>query len=323
MDLDRRSCLRAGLALALPALAGRVAAQDFPAHPLQLFVAFGAGNAGDLVARIVAKKLGTNLGQAVVVENRPAPMVAGNTVAHARPDGYSLFMAGSGTALTQSLFAAPPYDILKDFTQVSTMASFDFVLVAQPGSPFKTVADLVAYAKANPGKLNLATARVGSTSNLAAELLKSMAGVNIVLVPYKSTGEIISAVRGGQVQAAIELLPAIVGQVQQGQLRALAVSSRKRFAGLPAVPTVAESGIAGYDVSSWNGISVPARTPAPVVERLAKEIAAAVNSADVKAELLAVGATPVSSTPRQMAERMESEVARWRAVIARANVPLQ
>lgn len=323
MHIDRRTCLQAGLALALPAWGARAMAQAYPVRPIQFFVSFGAGNAGDVVARIVAKKVGEGLGQALVVENRPAPMVAATTVAKAKPDGYSLFMAGSGTALTHTLFDAPPYDIMKDFSHVSTMAGFDFVLLTAPQSPLKTVADVVAHVKANPGKLNLATARIGSTSHLAAELFKSMTGTDIVLVPYKSTGEIISAVRGDQVQLAIELMPAVLGQVKQGVMRGIAVSARNRFPGLPDVPTVAESGVAGYDVSSWNGISVPADTPPAVVQRLAREIAAAVASPEVREELLKAGATPMSSTPEQMTERMRSDIAKWQVVVTQAKIPRQ
>jgi tripartite-type tricarboxylate transporter receptor subunit TctC len=323
MNISRRTYLQAGLAMALPALVDRAAAQSYPTRAIQFFVSFGAGNAGDVVARIVAKKLAEGLGQPIVVENRPAPMVAATTVARARPDGYSLFMAGSGTALTHTLFTSPPYDIMNDFAHVSTMAGFDFVLLAAPQAALKTVGDVVAYAKANPGKLNMATARVGSTSHLAAEMFKSMTGIDIVLVPYKATGEIIGAVRGNQVQLAIELVPAILGQVQQNVLRAVAVTARTRFARLPDVPTMAESGVAGYDVSSWNGISVPASTPAAVVQRLAKEIAAAVASPDVREELLKAGATPMASTPEQMTERMRSDIAKWQAVVARANIPRQ
>lgn len=169
----------------------------------------------------------------------------------------------------------------------------------------------------------MATARVGSTSHLAAEILKSAAGVDIVLIPYKSTGEIITAVRGDQVQVAIELVPAIIGQVKQNLLQPIAVTSKIRFPGMPNVPTVAESGVAGYEVSSWNGISVPADTPAAVVQRLAQEIAAAVNSPDVRNELIAAGATPLTSTPAQMTERMKGDVAKWRLVVEKANIPKQ
>lgn len=327
MNSIRRTCLQVALTLALPLWVGaahaQAAAQAYPSRPIQFYVSFGAGNAGDVVARAVARKMAENMRQPVVIENRPAPLVAASTVAKAKPDGYSLFMAGSGTALTESLFTSLPYDILRDFQHVSTMAAFDFALLTNSGSQFKTLSAILAYAKANPGKLSMATARVGSTSHLAAEILKAAAGVDIVLIPYKSTGEIITAVRGDQVQVAIELVPAILGQVKQNLLQPIAVTSKIRFPGLPNVPTVAESGVAGYEVSSWNGISVPADTPAPVVQRLAQEIAAAVNSPEVRSELIAAGATPLISTPAQMTERMKGDVAKWRVVVEKANIPKQ
>lgn len=322
MSINRRTCLQAGLASVLAPMAP-AHAQAYPVKPIQLFVAFGAGNAGDLVARIVAKKVADGLGQPIVVENRPAPLVAASTVAKAKPDGYSLLMTGSGMALTQSLFQTLPYDIMKDFTHVSTMAGFDLALVTSPQSPFKTWSDVAVYAKAHPGKLNMGTARIGSTAHLAAEMLKATTGLDIVLVPYKSTGDIINGVRGDQVQLAIELMPAILGQVKQNVLRAMAVTAKSRFPGLPQVPTLMESGVPGYEVSSWNGICVPSGTPAPVVQRLAKEIATAVNLPEIRQELLAAGATPSSSSPDQMADKMRADIARWNTVVTQANIPRQ
>lgn len=327
MKLTRRQCLaqslQTGLAICLPALALPARAQGYPSKAIQFMVSFGPGNAGDVVARIVAKKLSKGLGQPMVVDNRPAPNVAAMAVLNAPADGHTLFLCGSGTALSLSLLNKVPYDIIKDFQHVSTMAAFDFVLVTSPGSPIKTLGQLVAAAKANPGKLNIACARIGSTSSLAVEIFKSMANIDVVSVPYKSTGDLITAVRSDQVQIGIELMPAVLGQIRQKLLHPLAVTSRQRFPGLPEVPTVAESGVPGYEVSSWTGISVAARTPAAVVERLAKEVAAAVASQEVHDELLAAGATPISSTPQQMTERMKADITKWQALIAKANIARQ
>jgi len=323
VNTNRRTCLQAALLASLPVLSVSARAQAWPDKPLQLYVAFGAGNAGDLVARAVSRKLAEILRQPVVVDNRPAPLVAASAVAKAKPDGYTMLMSGSGMALTESLFTSLPYDILKDFQHVSTMAGFDFVLLTRPDSPFKSLGAMLAYAKANPGKLNMATARIGSTAHLAAEILKTQAGVDIALVPYKSTGEIITAVRGDQVQVAIELVPGIIGQIKQNLVTPLAVTSKVRFPGMPNVPTVSESGLASYEVSSWNGFSVPAGTPAPVVQRLAEAVAVAVNSTDVRNELVALGASPMNSTPAQMTERMKGDVTKWRVVVEKSNIPKQ
>jgi tripartite-type tricarboxylate transporter receptor subunit TctC len=327
MKLTRRTCLsqglQAGLALSLPGLATPARAQSYPSRALQLLVSFGPGNAGDVVARMVGKKLGQNMGQAFVVDNRPAPHVAAMATITAAADGHTLFMCGSGTALSLSLLHKVPYDILKDFTHVSTMASFDFVFVTSPNAPIKTMGQLIAAAKAKPGAINVACARIGSTSSLAVEILKALTGIDVLPVPYKATGDLITAVRSEQVQVGVELLPAVLGQIRQKLLHPIAVTSRQRFSGMPEVPTVAESGVPGYEVSSWNGISVHARTPAPIVERLAREMAAAVSSPEVRDSLLAAGATPMSSTPQQMTERMKADIEKWQTIIAKANIPRQ
>ena len=261
--------LRCATAWALAASCMLALAQPYPAKPIQLVVAFAPGGAGDLVARLVARKMAESTGQPVVIENKPVPVAAVSMVAHAKPDGYTLLMAGSGTALTSALFAKLPYDLMGDFIHVSTLASFDLTLITGSQSGFNSVADVLAYARAHPGKLNIGTVRVGSTQNLAAEMFKAMAGLDAVIVPYKTTGEIISAMRSKDVHVAIEMLPPMLGQIAGKSVKALAVTSGKRFPGLPAVPTLAESGLPGFEASSWNGITVPAGTPPDVVSRLA------------------------------------------------------
>lgn len=179
--------------------------QAYPSKPIQLVVAFAPGGAGDIVARLVAKRMSEGLGKSVVIENRPVPVASAALVANAKPDGYTLLMAGSGTALTSSLFNKLPYDLMKDFKHLSTLSSFDLVLVSGKQQKFQTAADVIAYAKAHPGQLTLGTARVGSTQNLAGELFKSMAGIDVLIVPYKTTGDLVSAVRAGDVQLALEM----------------------------------------------------------------------------------------------------------------------
>ncbi|MES2944459.1 MAG: tripartite tricarboxylate transporter substrate-binding protein [Pseudomonadota bacterium] len=298
-------------------------ALSYPVKPIQLFVAFAPGGAGDIVARLVAKKMSENMGQPVIIENRPSPVVAVVTVAKARPDGYTMMMAGSGTALTSVLFKSLPYDLMADFQHVSTLASFDLSLITSGQSGFSSVTEVLAYAKTNPGKLNIGTIRVGSTQNLVAEMFKSMAGIDAVIVPYKTTSEIIAALRSRDIQLAMEILPPVLGQITGKNVKALAVTSNSRFPGLPEVPTLSESGIPGFEASSWNGISVPAHTPPSVVSRLAKEIETAIASPEVQKELQAVGAVARSSSPEQMTQRMKSDMAKWKTVIEKAGIPRQ
>lgn len=311
------------LALALISQLTLAQAQTYPTKPIQLFVALAPGGAGDTVARMIAKKMGENMGQPVVVENRPSPVVAVLTVAKAKPDGYTMMMAGSGTALSSVLFKTLPYDLLGDFTHISTMASFDLAIITSAESDFKSIADVLAYAKANPGKLNIGTVRVGSTQNLTAELFKSMAGIDAVVVPYKTTPEIITSLRAKDVQIAIEILSPILGQIKGKAVKPLAVTSKSRFPGLPDVPTLAESGLSSFEASSWNGISVPVNTPVTVINRLSKEIDIAVSSPDVQKELQALGMVARSSSSEQMTQRMKSDMAKWKAVIEKAGIPKQ
>jgi tripartite-type tricarboxylate transporter receptor subunit TctC len=310
-------------ACALLALAPWSSAQSYPARPITLVVAFAPGGTGDLVGRVVAKKMSEGLGQQVVIENRPVPVAAVSMVARAKPDGYTLLMAGSGTALTSALFNKLPYDLMGDFIHVSTLASFDLVLVTDAQSGLTSVADVIAKAKAHPGKLNLGTVRVGSTQNLTAEMFKAMAGIDVVIVPFKNTGDIVSAMRTRDVQVSIEMLPAMLSQLRGGTVKALAVTSNKPFPGLPEVPALSDAGVPGFEASSWNGIAVPAGTPPAVVERLQREVAKAVASPEVQKELQSFGAVGKAGTPEEMAKRMRADIAKWGAVIDKAGIPRQ
>ena len=318
----RRSVLRCAVAITL-AVAGATAqaqAQAYPSRPIQLFVAFAPGGAGDIVARAVAREMSRSMGQAVIIENRPAPLAADTTVARAKPDGHTLMLTGNGTALSTALFKALPYDLMRDFTHVSTLAFFDLVMMTGSESPFNTVADVLAYAKANPGKLTIGTVRMGSTQNLAAEMFKAMSGIDALIVPYKATADILSALRSKDVQLAVEILPPMLGQVSARSVKPLAVTSARRSAVLPQVPTLAESGVPGFEAAGWLGISVPAATPAAIVERLGKEIQAAVASPEVQKELKAIGMLASASTPEQMSQRMKADIAKWQAVIDKAGI---
>lgn len=312
--------LLSGLMLVLPA-----AAQTFPNKAIKIVVPFGAGGVADLTARTVAQKLSESLGQAVVIDNKPGAggVVAGDAVAKAEPDGHTLLLMSNGTAVSAGLFKSLPFDTVRDFAPVSTLGFFDIAILTPADSKFKTLAELLAFAKANPGKLNLGSINIGSTQNLAAELFKTSAGVDMQIVPFNGTPAVITALRGGQVDAAVEILGPVLPQVKANALRVLAVTGDKRAAVLPEVPTAKESGLPAFVAASWNALAAPAKTPKEVIARLNKEINAAVNSADVKKKLADLNVEARSSSPEQAAALLASETKRWGEVIVRAKIPTQ
>jgi tripartite-type tricarboxylate transporter receptor subunit TctC len=280
----------------LAAVSTTASAQSYPAKPIRFLVPFGPGGVGDITARVVAQKIGASLGQQIVVDNRPGAggIVASELVAKSAPDGYTLLLLNNAHAVSMSLFKSLPYDTLRDFAPVSSISTFSIVLLVNTDSPIRSVKDLIASAKASPGKLNAGTIQIGATQHLSSELFKSMAGIDIVHVPFTNTGAVLTGLRGGSVQIAFEFIAPVVGQVKAGALRALAVSTRTRFAGLPDVPTVHEAGVPGYEVMSWNGIAAPAGTPKAVIDRLNRAITEALAMPDVKQRFqeLAVDARP-------------------------------
>jgi len=325
---SKRRLLAASAALPAYMLLPRLArAQAFPSKPLKIVVPNAAGGAADLTARTVGQKLADALGQPVVIDNRPSAggIVAGEAVARAPADGHTLLLVSSGTAVSAALFKSLPFDTQKDFAPVSMLATFDLGIVVAQDSRFKTLAELVAYAKANPGKLNIGTPQIGTTQNLAAELFKSTAGIDAQTVPFNGTPPVITALRGGQLDAMVDILGPLMAQISGKALRPLAVLGAKRTALLPDTPAVRETGgsLAGFEVASWNGLSVPAGTPKDVVARLNKDINAALALPDVKQKLLDLSLVAQGSTPEQLASQLDREIKRWSEVIARANIPKQ
>jgi tripartite-type tricarboxylate transporter receptor subunit TctC len=320
------SCLIASAFTTFVTLAALpVQAQTYPSKPVRIVVPFDAGGVADLTVRTVGQKLSESLGQPVVIDNRPGAggVVAGDLVAKAEPDGHTLLLMSNGTAVSAGLFKSLPFDTLRDFAPVSTLGYFDIAIVTQADSRFKNLGELLTYAKANPGKLDLGSINIGSTQNLAAEMFKTASGADMQIVPFNGTPAVVTALRGGQIDAAVEILAPVLPQIQGNALRALAVTGAKRAAVLPNVPTAQESGLNGFTVASWNAIAAPARTPRAVIERLNRDIAAALNAPDVKKKLAELNVDAQASTPQQTSDLLASEVKRWGDVIVRAKIPQQ
>jgi tripartite-type tricarboxylate transporter receptor subunit TctC len=320
--INRRQLLAAS---AMGAALQCTAQGAFPSRPIRIVVPFGPGGIADLTARAVAQKLGEGLRQSVIVDNKPGAggIVAGESVAKAEPDGHTLLLMSNGTAVSAGLFKSLPFDAQKDFAPVVTLGFFDIAVLAAANSRFQSMQEMLAYAKANPGKLNIATINIGSTQHLAAELLKTSAGVDFQVVPFNGSPAVLTAVRGGQVDACIEILGPMMGQIASKSVRPLAVMGARRASGLADVPTVSESGVRGFDVASWNALAAPARTPPAVVALLNREANKALASADLRRQLADLNVTPAGGTPEQLRDLLASETRRWSDVIARAKVPRQ
>ena len=321
----RRDCIPRTLGLALALVSGASFAQGWPNQPIRILLPYGAGGVADISARVIAQKMSDSLHQQVVIDNRPSAgqIVATEAAKSAAPDGYTLLWLNQGHAVSVSLFKSLPYDPVKDFMPISTVGYFGIGLFVNADSPYKSVKDLIAAAKANPGKLNVGTTSIGGTQFIAAELFKSMAGLDFQTVPYKTTPLIITSLKANDLQAMVEILAPMLSHVKSGSLRALAVTFDHRFTGLPDVPTLAEAGVPGYEASAWNGVAAPLRTPPAVIERLNREINAAVLLPDVRERLLALGVDPKGSTPEGLRNVLVSEIGKWRKVIETAKIEKQ
>jgi tripartite-type tricarboxylate transporter receptor subunit TctC len=306
------------IALLLMLVAGAAAAQgSYPVRPIRVLVGYTPGGATDIVARILAAKLQEALGQPVVVENKPGAgsNIASEFVARSAPDGYTLLVGSIANATNMVAYKNLGYDTLRDLAPVTQLMSAPSVLAVHPSFPAKNLQELIALAKRDPGKYAFASTGSGGSPHLAGELLKLRAGIDLIHVPYKGAAPALSDLLGGQVQMAFQTALSAVPHLQSGQLRAIAVAANKRLPQLPNVPTMAEAGLPDFEVSSWNGLFAPARTPPEIIARLHSEAVKALAAPDVREKLLAQGAEPVGSTPEEFRAYIRAEIEKWGRVI--------
>lgn len=318
MNLTR---LLAAAATAL-ALCAPAAAQNYPTRPVTIVVPYSVGGTTDIVARLVAQQLGSGLGQPLVVDNRVGGggQIGWSAVARSAPDGHTLLTTEMSFTIAPGLLPKLPFDGRKDFAHVITAASAPHVLVIHPGVPARTVQEFVALAKARPGTLNYGSGGNGTNTHLGGELFKSTAGVDLMHVPYKGAGQVLTDLMAGQVQALVTSLPTALPHIKSGKLRALVVTSDTRSPQLPDVPSAKEANLPGFVMDFWVGFAAPAGTPAPVVEKLNRAIAGALTSPDGKRRLAEQGLTPVANTPAQASQLAASEMQRWAAIIRSAGI---
>jgi tripartite-type tricarboxylate transporter receptor subunit TctC len=311
-----------GLAAMLVALAPQAQAA-WPEKPIKFVLPFGVGGVADVTARILADKLSQKLNQRVVVENMPGPggIAAARAVVTSPADGYTMAWVTNGTAISVATFQSLPFDPVKDFAMVSMAGTFDLIFVVNTRSEYKTLADFIKAAKDNPGKMNIGTIAVGSTQNLGAELFKSLTGLNIQIVPYKNSPDIVVALLRNDVQLMIDFPPAVAGQVADKKLRILASSSPQPSPLLPGVPTADQAGVKGYEVISWNGVGVPKDTPKDVIDTMNKAMREVLASSDVQEQLGKVGVIAKASTPEEALARLSADIKKWNDVVDKAGIP--
>ncbi len=330
-SLTRRSLTRllgAALSGALLLATAAAQAETYPARPIRLVVGFGPGGLGDIVARSVAQKMSESMGQQVVVINQPGAggITAATAVARAAPDGYTLLLVSGQNAFSPSLFKSLPYDPVKSFSMVSTLGRFHFLVVVDKDSPIQNLKGMVDAARRDSARFSVGTIAVGSAQHLSARLLLTMANLDVPIIPHKTTGDVVTALKGQSIQVGVETSTGAITQIKNGNLRAIAASSKKRLTVLPDIPTVAESGVpelAGYESDSWNGIVAPAGTPRDIVQRLHGEIVKALASPDIRERFLGLGVEPAASTPEELRQVFIDDAAKWGAVIRQANITAQ
>jgi tripartite-type tricarboxylate transporter receptor subunit TctC len=314
-----------GLGLVIAAVAAVTApagAQQYPNKPVKIVVPFGPGGPADIYARVIGHELSEVLKQSFVIDNKPGAggTIGADIVAKAPPDGYTLLMMSNTLTTNETLLTNKPYALMRDLTAVAPVNSSDLVMAISPSVPAKTVQELIAYAKANPGKLSYASAGPGTPYNLAGELFKTMTGTDILHVPYKNSGDARNAVIGGHVQIMFDAVTAMKGQIDGGQVRALATTDLKRSAVLPDVPTMSEAGVPGYEATIWLGIMAPAGTPKEIVERLNAEIGKIIDKPAIREAWAKQGAVPMTMTPAAFTTFLKDDIAKWAKVIETAGL---
>ena len=313
----RRAAIGA-IALAAATLSLGAAAQAYPTKPITIVVPFAAGGTTDILARLVGQYLTTELGQPVVVDNKAGAggNIGGALAAKAPADGYTLFMGTVGThAINAALYKKMPFDHVKDFAPLSRVANVPNLLVSHPSQPFKTVPEMIAYAKANPGKINFGSPGNGASPHLSGELFKSMAKVELTHIPYKGSAPAVSDLLGNQIAIMFDNMPSVIPHVRSGKLRAIAISTAKRSPELPDVPTIAEAGVPGYEAVSWFGLFAPAATPKPVLDKLSTALSKVLANPEVQKKISAQGGETVNETPAQFAAFIRSETTKWGKVL--------
>jgi tripartite-type tricarboxylate transporter receptor subunit TctC len=314
-----KSMTKVATAALLAALSIGAEAQSYPTKPVRMIVPYAAGGGVDILGRVIGGKLTETLGQQVIVENRAGggTIIGSDAVARAPADGYTLLFTNAALAASPALHDKLPYDTLKAFAPIAAVAGSYNVLVVHPSLPAKSVKELVALARAKPGRLNYASGGVGSAIHLAMELFKSAAGIDVVHIPYKGAAPALTDVVGGQVLMMFATPPASAGYIKAGRLRALGASSPKRLAILPDVPTIAESGYPGFEANNWYGVLAPANTPAAIVSRLNRDVNAILAMHDIGERIASLGAEPAGGTPAQFDDRLRKEVVKWQKVLRR------
>jgi tripartite-type tricarboxylate transporter receptor subunit TctC len=318
-----RSLLQAiAIAVAITASPAALGQEGYPQRPIRFIVPYAPGGGTDLTTRLIAQRLSERFGRQVVVDNRPGG--AGNLgvelVAHSAPDGYTLLMAGLSFAVNVGLFSNLNFDPVKDFDAVALVATVPLVVVVHPSVPANSIGELIALARARPGQLNYASGGLGTANHMAGELFKYMAKVDMVHVPYKGGGPALADVVGGQVQLLFNTMTSTTGYLKSGKLRGLAVTGRSRSPEVPDLPTVAEAGLPGFEVSAWFGVMVPAKTPPAIVRRLNEEIVRVTRSPEAREQFAAQGAEPVGSTPQEFAAHVRGEIDKWTKVSRGAGI---
>jgi tripartite-type tricarboxylate transporter receptor subunit TctC len=297
----------------------------YPTRPVRIVVPFAVGGVADTTVRTIAEKLGDKLGQRFYVDNMPGAggIAAARTVITSPPDGYTLTILVNGTAASVSLFQKLPFDPVKDFAPISTLGFFDLVFCTGASSPYKTIADFIAAAKAKPGGLNVGTINIGSTQNLSAELFKTAAGIDFQVVPFRGTPEVEVSLLQGNIALMIDMYATVKGNLAEGKIRALASSGGERWESTPDVATLQESGVANYDVESWNALFAPARTPPEVIKTLNSALQVILADPDLKKRLIDLGIEAKASTPEELSDRLKSDIDKWAGVIEKAGIPKQ